>query len=189
MKTGLLMVLPYLSARPAFAQVEQVTTPPPNLVLSNYDSVPVGPCGGLEGSAYIARVGDPSAAWFNPAGLARQRSAQISGSAGVYQHTSIAPVALPNHGGSFQQLPNFVGFTFVPRPGVTVGAALVTTNAWNQETNSELVASVPAGQQRFAYSADSDFQRRTLALAAGVQGEGSWRYGGGMAFSIMSFRQ
>ena len=39
----------------------------------------------------MARVGDPSAAWFNPAGLARENTAQISGSAGVYQQTSITP--------------------------------------------------------------------------------------------------
>src|SRR5262252_2455227 len=114
-----------LLASPAFAQVEQVTTPPPNLVLSNYDSVPVGPFGGLEGSAYAARVGDPSAAWFNPAGLARQSTAQISGSAGVYEHTSVTPNSLPNRGGSLQQLPNFVGFSFAPSPKLTVGAALL----------------------------------------------------------------
>lgn len=189
MRTTLACLVVTLIASSASAQVDQVTTPPPNLVVSNYDSVPVGPFGGLEGTAYIARVGDPSAAWFNPAGLARQSSAQISGSAGVYQRTSITPQALPNHGGSFQQLPNFVGFTFAPRPRMTVGAALVTTNAWNQETDSELVSSVPGGQQRFAYSADSNFERRTLAFAAGYQGEGAWRYGGGLAFSIMSLRQ
>lgn len=189
MKSVLALCAVGLIGSPVLAQVEQVTTPPPNLVLSNYDSVPVGPFGGLEGTAYIARVGDPSAAWFNPAGLARQSSAQISGSAGVYQRTSITPAALPNHGGSFQQLPNFVGFTFVPRPRVTVGAALVTTNAWDQETDSELVSPVAGGQQRFAYSADSNFERRTLAFAAGYRGEGSWRYGGGLAFSIMSLRQ
>ena len=67
--------------------------------------------------------------------------AQNRGSAGVYQRTSITPQALPNHGGSVQQLPNFVGFTFAPRPRMTVGAALVTTNAWTQETDSELVSS------------------------------------------------
>ena len=68
--------------------VDQVATVPPNVVLSNYDNVPVGPFGGLEGSAYVARVGDPSAAWFNPAGLSRQTGVQISGSAGVYQWTA-----------------------------------------------------------------------------------------------------
>src|SRR5262245_4309569 len=188
MKTGFFFGLICVMAAPALAQVDQVVTPPPNLVLSNYDSVPVGPFGGLEGAAYVARVGDPSAAWFNPAGLARQNAAQISGSAGVYQHTSITPESLPNRGGSFQQLPNFVGFTFSPRPNLTVGAAVVTTNAWNQETDSELISPASGGQQRFAYSADSDFQQRVLALSAGYHGNGPWRFGGGLAFSLMNLR-
>ena len=188
MKTALAFAVVCLLASPTSAQVDQVTTPPPNLVLSNYDSVPVGPFGGLEGAAHVARVGDPSAAWFNPAGLARQSAPQISGSAGVYQRTSVTPESLPNRGGSFQQLPNFVGFTFAPSGHLTVGAALVTTNAWIQETDSELISSVAGGQQRFAYSADSKFERRNLAFAAGYHGDGPWRYGGGLTFSLMSLR-
>jgi hypothetical protein len=188
MKVALALCAVCFVANSALAQVEQVVTPPPNLVLDNYNSVPVGPFGGLEGAAYVARVGDPSAAWFNPAGLARQSSAQISGSAGVYQHTSITPQALPNSGGSVQQLPNFVGFTFAPSSRLTVGAALLTTNAWNQETDSELISTVPAGQQRFAYSADSDFTQRVMAFGAGYHGGGGWRVGGGLAFSLMSLR-
>jgi hypothetical protein len=175
-------------AAPALGQVEQVTTPPPNLVISNYNSVPVGPFGGLEGSAFAARVGDPSSSWFNPAGLAREETAQISGSAGVYERTSVTPQALPNRGGSIQQLPNFVGFTFVPRAGLTVGTALVTTNAWNQETDSELINAVPGGQQRFAYSGDSNFEQRVVTFGAGYHGGGNWRFGGGLAFSHMSLR-
>jgi hypothetical protein len=62
MRTGLAFVAASLIALPASAQVEQVIAPPPNLVPANYDSVPVGPFGGLEGSAYVARVGDPFAA-------------------------------------------------------------------------------------------------------------------------------
>ena len=172
----------------ALAQAEQVITPPQNLVLSNYNSAPVGPYGGLEGSAYAARVDDPSAAWFNPAGLARQAAPQIGGSAGVYQRTLVVPESLPNQGGSIQQLPNFVGFTFSPKSGLTVGAALLTTNAWNQETDSELFTTVPAGQQRFAYSADSDFEQRVLAIGAGYHGAGPWRFGGGFAFSLVDLR-
>src|SRR5690242_13937176 len=113
------------------AQTSVVATPPPNLVVPNYEMVPVGPFGGLEGPASVARAGDPSAAWFNPAGLARQMSPQISGSAGVYSHTAVSPQALPNQGGSIQQLPNFVGFTFTLRDRLTFGAALVTNHAWN----------------------------------------------------------
>jgi hypothetical protein len=182
MKTSPVFVAVCLIALPASAQVDQVATPPPNLVLSNYESVPVGPFGGLEGDAYVARVGDPSAAWFNPAGLARQNTAQISGSAGVYQRTSITPNSLPNRGGSFQQLPNFVGFSFAPRPNLTVGAALVTTNAWNQETDSELISPVTGGQPRSptqqTRSSSAACSRSAPAITAAVPGAmaAGWRF-------------
>ena len=172
----------------ALAQATQVTTPPPNMVISNYNSTAVGPFGGLEGSAFVARVNDPSASWFNPAGLAKLGSPEISGSAGVYQRTAVAPQSLPNQGGSLQQLPNFVGFTFVPRKGITVGASLLSTNAWNQETDSELISAVAGGQQRFAYSADSSFEQRVAAIAVGYRRSDSWRVGGGFAFSLMDLR-
>ena len=68
MKATMLVILTLAAAVPANAQ-DEVTTPPPSLVLNNYASVPVGPFGGLEGSSIVSRVGDPSAAWFNPAGL------------------------------------------------------------------------------------------------------------------------
>lgn len=188
MKTAPFLAVMCLVSTPAAAQIEQVATPPPNLVLSNYNSASVGPFGGLEGNAFVARVGDPSAAWFNPAGLSRQTSTQISGSAGVYQRTVVAPQALPDEGGSIEQLPNFVGFTFSPRAGVTVGAALLTTNSWTQKTDSELISTVAGGQQRFAYSADSNFDQRVLAISAGYQPGGPWRFGGGFAFSLMDLR-
>ena len=176
-----------LAPATVWAQTDLITTPPPNLVIGNYDSTSVGPYGGLEGAAYVARISDPSAAWFDPSGLVRQSSPQVSGSAGVYQHTVVAPNALPNQGGSIQQLPNYVGFTFVVREGVTLGASLQSTNAWDQETDSELFSPTATGQQRFAYSADSRFQQRIMAISVGSQA-GPWRFGGGFAFSILHLR-
>lgn len=172
-----------LSCGAAAAQDAPVSTPPPNIVIGNYNSTAVGPFGGLEGTAYAARVSDPSAAWFNPAGLARQQTPQISGSAGVYQRTVVGLEALPDDGGSLQQLPNFVGFTFVPRQGVTIGTAILSTNAWTQETDAELVTSIPGGQHRFGYSADSGFEQRVAAVSAGYHGGGAWRTGGGLALT------
>ena len=177
-----------LFAATALAQAELVTTPPPNIVIGNYQSTSVGPYGGLEGSAYVARVGDPSAAWFNPAGLTREDAPQISGSAGVYQRTAVAPEALPNQGGSIQQLPNFVGFTFVPRAGLTIGASFLATNAWDQQIDAELISDIPGRRQRVAYSADSGFELRNAAFGVGYHGGGPWRYGAGFAFSLMSLR-
>ena len=188
-KIAIVLIAGCLVPTKVWAQADQVTTPPPNLVIANYNSAAVGPYGGLEGTAYVARIGDPSAAWFNPAGLAREGTPQISGSAGVYQRTLVAPRALPNRGGSVQQLPNFVGFTFVPREHLTVGAALLSTNAWDQETDSELFTpTAGGGQQRFAYSADSGFAQRVAAVGVGYHRTGGWRAGAGLAFSMMDLR-
>ncbi len=167
---------------------DQVTTPPPTVVLNNYGSVPVGPFGGLEGAAIVSRVGDPSAAWFNPAGLTREDGAQISGSAGVYQRTTVNPSQLPNTGSSLEQLPNFVGFTIRPNPKITLGASLLTTNAWNQETDSQLITPTATGAERFAYSGDSEFSQREFSVAAGYHGGGKLRVGGGLSFTIMDLR-
>jgi hypothetical protein len=106
----------------------------------------------------------------------------------VYQRTLVAPRALPNQGGSVQQLPNFVGFTVVVGEHMTVGAALLSTNAWDQETDSELFTPTQGGQQRFAYSADSGFTQRVAAFGVGYHRTGGWRFGGGLAFSMMDLR-
>ncbi|HEY1911092.1 MAG TPA: hypothetical protein VGG73_09225 [Vicinamibacterales bacterium] len=187
MKTPGLFVLAVLAgAGPAAAQ-EQVVTPPPSLVLNNYASVPVGPFGGLEGSSVAARVSDPSAAWFNPAGLTREDGAQISGSAGVYQYTSVTLNALPNQSASFEQLPNFVGFTIKAKK-LTLGAALLTTNSWVQETDSQIITPTGLAVERFAYSGDSSFVQREFALSAGYYGGGKLRVGGGLSFMLMDLR-
>ncbi|HMF97751.1 MAG TPA: hypothetical protein VKE96_25805 [Vicinamibacterales bacterium] len=189
MKTPTIVLVLALAATSASAQIDAVSTSPPNIVLPNYNGVPVGPYGGLEGVAYAARVTDPSAAWFNPAGLPVADSAQISGSAGVYQFTTIAPQALSsNNGGSLQQLPNFVGVTFKARPKLTVAVAALTTAAWNQETDSEVFLPADSPRERFAFSTDSDYSVRVLSLSAGFAGPGAWRVGGGLAFSLTSIR-
>jgi hypothetical protein len=175
-------------AAPALAQTGQVSSPPPNFLISNYNGVAAGPFGGLEGVAHVARASDPSAAWFNPAGLSSQRGPQISGSAGIYQLTRVTPEALPNQGGSVEQVPNSVGFTIDRGDRLTLGAALLTTTSWNQQTSSQIVNTIAQGEQRFALSADSEFSRRLLALSAGYRTAGAWRIGGGLAFEFTDLR-
>jgi hypothetical protein len=160
-----------------------VVTPPANVLLPNYDSVPVGPYAGLEGSAYVARVADPSAAWLNPAGLARATASEVSGSSGLFQISNVSPSALPDSGGSVQQLPSLVGFTAanVLRKGFTVGLSVLTSSSWAQETNSQLVIDRETARERFAYSADSEFQQHVGAGSVGFV-SGRLRLGGGLAF-------
>jgi hypothetical protein len=174
--------------RTGLAQSDALVTPPPNIVVPNYNSVPVGPNGGLEASTYVARASDPSAAWFNPAGLSRATGTEIAGSAGMYQFTSISPKSFPNTGGSVQNLPNLVGFDF--KAGrMTLGAVLLTTVSWDQETDAQNVT--PSGAttpERFAYSADANFTRRVLAASVGYDTGRAWRVGAGLAFSYTTLR-
>ena len=174
-----------LMVHPVFAQ--DLVTPPPNVVLPNSNGIPVGPFGGLEGGAYVARVNDPSAAWFNPAGLSRAKTAQITGSAGLYQFTTVAPSSLPNPGEALDQIPNLIGYSMNARKDCTMGFAIVTNNAWNQETDSELIIGNALSGERFGYSADAEFTRRHLNLSGGCQ-KGRLRYGAGAVFSVTSMR-
>ncbi len=180
-----LVALPLLlsaGAAPALAQgvATDLTTPPPNILLPNYNSVPIGPNAGLEGGAYVARVGDPSSAWINPAGLSRGDTAELSGAAGLYQLASVSPSALPDTGGSVQQLPSLVGVKVKIGSKWTAGIAVLTASSWSQSTDSQLVVSHPSGQERFAYYADSQYQQIAGTLSAGYD-SGPWRFGGGVA--------
>jgi hypothetical protein len=177
-----------VSSGVAQAQTAAVTVPPPNVVVPNYGGVPVGPYGGLESGAYAARADDPSAAWFNPAGLSRATGTQISGSAGLYEFTGVTPQALNNSGGSLQQLPNLVGFTVKGGSNLTYGVAVLTANSWTQEADFQGTTATTDLRHRLAYSADSDYSRRVLAIAAGYNNGGPWRLGAGLALSVTSLR-
>lgn len=173
-----------LSARRANAgQSDPLLTPPQNFVLPNANGVPVGPFGGLEAGAYVARVNDPSATWFNPAGLSRAKTTQISGSAGLYQFISVSPSSLPNPGGGLQQVPNLVGFSVSMSERCSAGFAIVTTNSWQQETDSEIIAGTAASGERFGYSAQAEFSKRDINFSAGCE-RGRMRYGGGLTIAM-----
>jgi hypothetical protein len=86
-----------------------VTVPPLNITLPNYNGVPAGEIGGLEGGAFVVRANDSSAAFYNPAGLALAEQTSISGSAGVFEVDSVSPENFSKTGGSFQQIPAMVG--------------------------------------------------------------------------------
>jgi hypothetical protein len=163
-------------------QSPDLVTPPVNILLPNYNSVPVGPNAGTESGAYVARVGDPSAAWINPAGLSRGASAELSGSSGTFQLATVSPAVLPNSGGSIQNIPSLVGFTVPELFGGrgTLGVAVLTANEWVQGTDSQIIRNGPDGQERFAYSADAQYESIVAAASLGYV-TGRWRLGGGLA--------
>ncbi len=64
-----------LTAKAALAQNPQALFPP-NVILPNNNSLPIGEVGGLEGNAYTARASDPTSLWFtrpeSPAPMCRR---------------------------------------------------------------------------------------------------------------------
>jgi hypothetical protein len=160
----------------------QVVIPAGNVLLPNSNSVPLGPNAGLEGGAHVARVGDPSSAWLNPAGLSRAQDAEISASSGVFQVSTLSTSDVPGSGGSVVRLPSLVGFMVKGAFGgrMTLGLSVATVTSWSQDTDVELVARDGPAAQRFAFSANSSFDRFVIVGSAGYV-NGPWRFGAGLA--------
>jgi hypothetical protein len=142
-----------------------IISPPPNIIVPNYNGVPTGPLGGLEGSAYVARAADTSAPWLNPAGLS-QAGTQLSGSVSSYVVTTITPRFLPGNGGSTQHLPNLVGAT-AKFKGFTVGFSIVTTASWNEGWDAVRLANADPTVERFGYTSNASFTQRSTVGAVG----------------------
>ena len=87
LKLSKLSVLSLLAPFAAAAQIAPITnTPVPlskALVFPNYDNVLVGKEQAIEGGAYIARVSDPSANFYNPAGLVQAEKVALNASSTV----------------------------------------------------------------------------------------------------------
>ena len=171
-------------------------TPPQTsftLTLPNYNTIPIGQVGGLEGGAYIARTNDASSNWYNPAGLALAKTSSVSSSAGTYQLLSLIPKDLQSEdsGGSTQQVPALVGIVIKKPFGddrYTGGIAVVRTNSWSQQTDAQIdeLESIPG--RLLTYSADSEFRRVEASLALAYADGGPWRFGANLSGSNTSLR-
>lgn len=183
-----LSVWALLAAQAAVAQNPQALFPP-NVILPNNNSLPIGEVGGLEANAYTARASDPTSLWFNPAGIAGANVSAVSASTGTFRILTVSPQKLEGNGGSIDQLPAAVGFV-LKKPfnweAWTFGFAIVRTAAWSQFTDG--IVSTPDPRQRITLSADTSFNRTTLALTMGHGGGENWRFGGGPLLDILSLR-
>src|SRR5499433_4553419 len=80
---------------PGVAAAQQLPVPIPKaLIFPNYDNVLVGQNQALEGGAYIARVDDASANFYNPAGLVQSEKTSLNASSTGYIVTRLSSEAL-----------------------------------------------------------------------------------------------
>ena len=78
------------------------------VIAPNYDRIPIGDIGGLEGGAFTARADDASAGWYNPAGLVKTKRSSVSGNATIYE--SFETQLGPDSTTVINSIPSFVGF-------------------------------------------------------------------------------
>ena len=167
------------------AQADPLTTPPPNLVIANYNSTSVGPYM-VDSRAWRTWRGSMTRRpLVQPGRTSRQPAAQISGSAGVAfddrarrcRTRVVRSSSCPTSSGSrscSRTIDGWRGRPVQQRVGSGDGLELITMTA--------------GAQQRFAYSADSGFTQRVGAIGVGYRASDSWRVGAGFAFSLMDLR-
>jgi hypothetical protein len=168
---------------PAPSALPPAAVPPVNVLLPNYDSVPVGEIGSLEAGAFLVRANDTSSIFYNPAGVTRADRTSISGTAGVFQFDTVTPRDFLKSGSSFQQLPSMFGFVLkdlLGRPNLAGGLAIARVNAWHQSVSAERTFEAGTATDRAAYSSDAALDGWLVNIGVGYRREDKWRLGGSL---------
>ena len=166
------------------------------LTLPNWQRIPVGEMGFLEGGAVVARVDGPAAGFHNPAGLARLHRPSVSGALSVVDYTRTA--SRTNTGEARADdvglKPNLVGFSSwwdakagveeagAGKPGFSLFLASPTTWSSTLEVRSNL----PAGSRRD--DGRSSFEINAAGVAAGRPLGRDWSVGAALEGWFTSYR-
>jgi len=193
--TGLWLPLAVLAAAvPAAAQTSaslpQAAVAPINIILPNYSNVAVGEIGSLEGNAYLARVGDSSAAYYNPAGLTLATKNSVSGSGGAFQTASVAPENFSESGTSFRHIPTMTSIILKELFGSTNwagGLSMSLTNSWGQSVNGQRSFSNGAASNRIMYSSLGEMSVWMANAGVGYTSGGKWRVGATLDGQLTQF--
>jgi hypothetical protein len=185
-------------AIPAVIEAQTSVSVPPNLILPNYDRIPIGQREGIEAGAFLARTDDAGANWFNPAGLAKSRKSAVNASATAYEWTSTELEGLGEVAGKSRI--NTVGTLFSAVLGNgplesdrwRLGFSIARPIVWHP-SNITLAFDAQGGQEQLAYATQGNFDVMIPAIAAafapGGVADGKFRVGAGMGVAITSLSQ
>lgn len=183
-----------LASAPASAQV--LSSPPPSIILPNYDIVRLGQWEAVESGAVVARVEGPLANVYNPSGLAASKKSEINGSATGYQYTSISLEGIGNKA-SATRLSTLTGFfgVVLAEPVIKsakwrLGFSVFSPIGWEPGTLSGTGQSVSGGANLLLdYRTQVNFHALVPALAAGMNLSPRLRLGVGFQVPIVSILQ
>jgi long-subunit fatty acid transport protein len=174
----------------ALAQTSGVLFPP-SIAITNYDRVLVGQEEALEAGAFVARVGDTTSGWYNPAGMASVARTAIGASASGFETDvlSLDGVGKQRGGGmSIYQLPSFFGAVLgrdvIDSENWRIGLTITKPTAWNQEIVGGL-----AGSTRISYSSHVGLSTLLPMFSASYSPFASLRFGAGIGVAITSLSE
>jgi long-subunit fatty acid transport protein len=174
----------------ALAQTSGVLFPP-SIAITNYDRVLVGQEEALEAGAFVARVGDTTSGWYNPAGMASVARTAIGASASGFETDllSLEGIAKQRGGGmSFYQLPSFFGAVLgkdvIDSEQWRIGLTITKPTSWNQEIVGGL-----AGSTRVSYSSHVGLSTLLPMFSASYSPFSSLRFGAGIGVAITSLSE
>jgi hypothetical protein len=184
---------------PAVAAAQALPVPIPKaLVFPNYDNVLVGQNQALEGGAYIARAGDASANFYNPAGLVLSEKTSLNASSTGYLVTRVSSEALNTSVSStkIDSLPAYFGVVIAPpftdARNLRLGASITRGVAWSPGAIDQ-TTDVPefATIDRVTYSTEASFNTLFYQIAGAWApvADRSLRLGLGIALSQTSYSE
>lgn len=157
---------------PVAAAAQSVTTLPKALIFPNYDNVLVGKNQALEGGAYIARVNDASANFYNPAGLVAAEKTSLSASSTGYVYSRISSKASDSSisTSKLDNVPGYFGAVFEP-PFVhardwRLGFSVTRNVSWSPGGIDQTIAPTASDFDRVTFSTEASFTTLQYQLAA-----------------------
>jgi len=165
------------------AAVPPVAQPPVNVMLPNYAGVTVGEIASLEAGAFVVRANDTSSIFYNPAGVINAERTSISGSAGVFQVSSVKARQSPTIGSSFQQIPAMFALVLKDlfgRPDWAGGIAISRVNAWSQSVAAEHTFEAGNTIDRASYTSSASMDGWLANIGVGYRVSDRLRLGGSL---------
>jgi len=164
---------------------------PPSIAITNYDRVLVGQEEALEAGAFVARVGDTTSGWYNPAGMASMTRTAIGASASGFETDvlSLEGVGKQRGGGmAFYQLPSFFGAVLgkdvIDSDQWRIGFTITKPTSWNQEIVGGL-----KGNTTISYSSHVGLSTLVPMFSASYSPFESLRLGAGIGVAVTSLSE
>jgi hypothetical protein len=167
---------------------------PKALIFPNYDNVLLGKDQALEGGAYIARAGDASANFYNPAGLVQSEKTSLNASSTGWVLTRVTSEEL-NRSFTSSKVDNVPGFfgavidpPWVNMRNLRIGLSLTRQVAWAPGEIDES-ATLSDELHRVTYSSQARFSTQIYqaAVAWAPTTDRSLRLGGSFALANTTY--